>query len=529
MRFILIFIFSYNLYAQVKSLDAINSREMYNRKDFQEYKEKFDQDIDQLKNKRMMNKLSIEYNGLQQEKKEYAKFKNETPDLGFCKKGFQEIDLEKTVFKDLPRDHQDGLGTCYANTSKNLIYALTRGQLNPSFIDLSLATNKREEEYLDGGSVCTIMGEIQNVGLCDKENSPLEMGEDLESLNFLNPKRRKLISHMYFIDLLNEYIKNKNQFENKIGLENFKEGIEGAVRAIQENPDIELPYPKLGKYYLPFSNAESIYYHYENYDIEKNHKLSEYLNDYDAAKDKFYQNLMKNIQDKDLDLEKIFQASFSDFSKKYKLNDEAKKRLFSDQSKRAKKRLNFSQKDYKKKVIATQNFLHSQTNLQSLNKQLYCREEIKLEHETLSNFSDIINQAKEMKVDLNKLLENNAFVDGKAFFQFVATPNCINTKNRKMISSNYTCSNRSVKDMAEWYGIDQASYLRYRVHEQLKKNMPIGKAFGTHVHTVVGMRFNENTNSCEYKIRESQTADFFWQTEEEALKGLKILAIVDRL
>jgi len=81
------------------------------------------------------------------------------------------------------RDHQDGLGTCYANTARNIIVGLTNGATTPSFLDLALQykrdSSTLNQNVLDGGDSCQTIRSVQvpGVGICDQANSPLETGD----------------------------------------------------------------------------------------------------------------------------------------------------------------------------------------------------------------------------------------------------------------------------------------------------------------------------------------------------------------
>jgi hypothetical protein len=81
------------------------------------------------------------------------------------------------------RDHQDGLGTCYANTARNILIGLTNGAINPSYLDLAIlfkrSQNASAREGLDLGGTCETISVLQSTrsGICDQSQSPLETGE----------------------------------------------------------------------------------------------------------------------------------------------------------------------------------------------------------------------------------------------------------------------------------------------------------------------------------------------------------------
>ena len=87
----------------------------------------------------------------------------------------------KGPFFGVPRDNQDGLGTCYANAAKNLLVGVSKGENVASFLDLALhyknSNGSLSEDGLDAGSSCATLNSIKDKGYCPQEYSPLETGE----------------------------------------------------------------------------------------------------------------------------------------------------------------------------------------------------------------------------------------------------------------------------------------------------------------------------------------------------------------
>src|SRR5690606_13956088 len=82
-------------------------------------------------------------------------------DFSVCGPSMKEIDLEneyiykraskKGPFYGLSRDNQDGVGTCFANTDKNLLVGLSDGKMAASFIDISLKYKQENGTYITQG------------------------------------------------------------------------------------------------------------------------------------------------------------------------------------------------------------------------------------------------------------------------------------------------------------------------------------------------------------------------------------------
>ena len=108
-----------------------------------------------------------------------------------CDANTPEINLEEKVpypgatftgaFADVPKDNQDGLGTCYANAAKNLLVGVSEGKDVASFLDVALtfkeSSNGIDTSGLDGGLSCTALEALKKKGYCPQEFSPMETGE----------------------------------------------------------------------------------------------------------------------------------------------------------------------------------------------------------------------------------------------------------------------------------------------------------------------------------------------------------------
>ena len=91
----------------------------------------------------------------------------------------------KGPFYKVPRDNQDGIGSCYANTAKNLLVGTSRGSDIASFLDLALLYKEESgviASGLDGGFTCHVLAKLKNHGYCPQGLAPIETGE----ANFYN-------------------------------------------------------------------------------------------------------------------------------------------------------------------------------------------------------------------------------------------------------------------------------------------------------------------------------------------------------
>jgi hypothetical protein len=123
---------------------------------------------------------------------------------------------------------------------------------------------------------------------------------------------------------------------------------------------------------------------------------------------------------------------------------------------------------------------------------------------TLSSMIDLYNKDKKVQDML----------------QLLIAPSCLDHKNRQQVEFNYTCFN--------FHSQDKNKYLA-TVLSSLHKGIPVGLEHyaigGSHVNTIVGYRFNPQTNDCEFLIRESITGTSDW---ERALIPGGILNVVKK-
>ena len=68
--------------------------------------------------------------------------------------------------------------------------------------------------------------------------------------------------------------------------------------------------------------------------------------------------------------------------------------------------------------------------------------------------------------------------------------------------------------------------LRERIVSSLIQGYPLGNTFRRHINTIVGMKFDKVTNTCQFKIRESQTGTSAWHSEDEIFNSIEALTEV---
>src|SRR5690606_14523202 len=123
----------------------------------------------------------------------------------------------KGPFFKIGRDHQDGVGTCFANTAKNLLVGLSEGKDDASFLDMALqyqSLNGNRPWEIDGGGACPTLTAISSVGYCPKSFSPIESGDLSQTASgFFGQPSTSLYEQSSILNSLKNYLKGKALLE----------------------------------------------------------------------------------------------------------------------------------------------------------------------------------------------------------------------------------------------------------------------------------------------------------------------------
>ncbi len=476
------------------------------------------------------NQLKIQYTSLldkdreislraeiDEHKARYAKFYN-------CNEDGYTLDLEnETIHNTLPtrgpfyklqRDSQGALGTCYANTAKNLIVGITKGDSIASFLDLAAIykENTASLESLDGGFTCKVLDLIKEKGYCPQSYSPLE--KNSYSVNKTFYMDTDIIDFLYrYHDQSSELelvYRNLDSFWNEFDDRLIKTGT-FLVDKVGSPLDSNL-YSNLYKwnYLTSLSEGES--------------KVSEpsFIAELDAAQIKFYEKLLDLSDSEDhLDPERvknIFHTVLKNTINKYSLNAKFKEGS-----------LLSLKLEYFFKKLTKRSFLHEYTTVlrgvllgRGQIEQLY-KDGIYDEH-----FLKVF--ASEMRfrrlVAQNGLSVSGRDIKGMSKLQFVmsvAAPKCLDQRNRKNIETPFSCQSLDTKK--------NKGVIHDRIIMSLIKGLPVGNTFPTgaltsHINTIVGSRFYQG--KCEYKIRESQNGTSSWHSRDTIIQKMSDITIVER-
>jgi hypothetical protein len=463
--------------------------------------------------------------------KDFYNCNPQTPTIDLEQKTIHSQTSEKGPFYSIPRDHQDGVGTCYANTAKNLLIGLSDGKLNASFLDMALQYKSVDSGGkafdLDGGFSCNVLDIIKDIGYCPKKFSPIESGDENQMIGGLFNDTNSLDRQADVIAKLKNFLNDKSLLEKNTDScsSHLVKNAKKMVEALKNNPRIKLPYPEVPKFFLDDNRMRSIYH--SSYKNKVTSPVSEevFLNDFNSSKSDFSKNYLEaaTSNDSPQKLRARFDVTIGSFFKKYNLT----KKL--DESYNKSQLNTFFQRDYdetfKTEALQTdlfyKDFFNSSSNDTINVSYSNCLKDKGILTTFLSGLNNIANLFRSTGGDTNVLFDTNGnFISNYDIMTLAVAPKCLNKQNRIKPNFDFQC-----KAIATDHSLDLDAEVKNKrevILTSLLEGMPVGNSHpqpgGNHINTIVGYRYNKSLNKCEYKIRESQTATSFWSTEESIIK-----------
>ncbi|MCT4640704.1 MAG: hypothetical protein N4A33_00300 [Bacteriovoracaceae bacterium] len=473
-------------------------------------------------------------------KKEYEQevFKEKNKVFLICNQSTKTIDLEQQIAVEgskkkgtlfsISQDNQDGIGSCYANTAKNILSGLSAGKIDASFLDMALQHKVARDKNLtniDGGTPCSALKQILKHGYCPKKHSPIEMAESIFNTQGLFAIEGNIEAQAKILEILSKYLKGKlslKQSHSYFATDILKK-TKKIVKALREDSNIRLPFPKITDNPLQEKHfLESAYLWQYKKNLKRNEKIlsfEEFEKDFikynTQFKNKFIKNLnLRKTNNKQL---KTFKETFRPFFEKYHLLPRINDSYMSKQIHNFILNNNDSQK-YIAQVNATMNFYQKFFNLNKEEIQNINSPSCKISKK-IENYFDGINEMNKLK----QFLTQNAFEDftanyldsdPKELLQLAIAPKCLHKENRIKLNFNINCNYKSYRNEKN------DAKIRYDIIKSLLSGIPVGRTFppssgGLHIHSIVGFRYNPETQKCEYKIRESMKGESYWANESE--------------
>ena len=491
-----------------------------------------------------------------QEEKEQALVKREKDEVIVkenqhfinCDANTPDISLEAAVpypgakfkgpFVGVPRDNQDGLGTCYANVAKNLLVGTSKGEDVASFLDVAVAykgSGGVVSSALNGGDSCSALQSLEQKGFCPQKNAPMEQGQ-------ANPYTKaglfngggSIYDQAILVNLLQKFLVGQKVLEqgNKEFSEQLLKQSKAIVHNIKLRPNVKIPMPIVrnqipGGWKMSELHASV---------LRKNPGLSfdDFNNEYQKEYRKFYPAYVRGVvEGKSRDeIFETFKTKMDGFISKYNLQNEMKywKNIFIEDT-----NSDFKSPTLKKDIADSVEFMKVMSGHQGKSDQdflKFCDETMGDSLQFLSALQPLIKHMSQSQMSTDDLYDKDGkFRNPEELMQLVIAPSCVDPGNRKKIAP-ISCENgymtvNNIKKSSAPYG-EKLKQIRTRVVSSLVQGYPLGNTFDRHINTIVGIRFNRSLSRCEYQIRESQDATTSWQSETQIFDVMDALAEVRR-
>jgi hypothetical protein len=513
----------------LKQVELANLEQRY-QKDLKLYSSTFE---------RLQNERSIMTNKLSKVKKNQDKSFH-------CNEQLPTIDLEEEVitkgsnvkgpFYNIPRDNQDGLGTCFANTAKNLLVSLSHGQEQASFLDMALQYQKLHNENnptlsLDGGGSCATLNEVKKVGYCDQKFAYAELG--LPHPLLANGKLVTVGMQAETIGLLQDYFhKNQNLNQNQhLFISKFMKNAQEYFKILKEQPEITFPLPIVENTPGNHWKLKELFYINNRADDKMFATFRQEVKLHDQKFKHQFINLIKNKSSH----EKILQEYKKSFMPLLEKNN-----LLSSWDKIENFYMNDFKKSYSSKnadaLLKSLNFVRAiDENAHQVQELIAsCQAVVWDGIDVLEKILPLARALENVGVSLEHLT-NSSDMNPEDLIQLIVAPSCANSQNRSMLKTNFICSDGHdfLKTIKSQFPKNEAQDLfRLRVMTNLLDGLAMGNSHptdnGHHINTIVGLRFNPETNACEVKIRESQNGRSQWHDEGRILQRMNRLVEVSR-
>lgn len=467
---------------------------------------------------------------------EYLKCDANSPEINLeNKEPFPGADFEGP-FVGVPRDNQDGLGTCYANAAKNLLVGVSGGKNVASFLDIALTyknANGGMVGGLDGGMSCTALSAIAKAGYCPQHFAPAETGEqniageglfNLDPYNYLATNVNMVRD---FLDDLSLMQKSTSPMSATVMGKAQK-----MIEHLKAHPEVKLPLP-IARYEIPEKWKLK-----EAFALKKipNMKESDFIKEYDEAYKTFYPQYVKAIiQGKTIDqIFAMWTEQMNPFITKYNFEPNLPefKRVWKTNVSE-----DFADPQVKKQLRVSLDFLKEIMDKKDATDDEFleiCATQASDSLNFLGALNPLVQKLRDKKLNEANLFDSEGkFRSAFELLQLTVAPSCLNAENR-VKPEPFSCSDgydviTKIKNSGKTYE-EKVQGLRNKVVLSLVQGMPLGNTFNTgtgwHINTIAGMRFNKTEGRCEYLIRESQTGTSGWHAETKLFDKIEALTEV---
>jgi hypothetical protein len=458
--------------------------------------------------------------------------------LGFpCSESTVSINLEDEVpfegasfrgpFHNVRRDNQDGLGTCYANTARNLLIGLSGGNLNPSYLDLAILYKRSRSasasEGLDRGNSCDVIKELQSSGegICDQSNSPLETGDTSSGANLFfrdNPEEGSQAAMLTYLRQFFSSVESlPHSFKSGTNYAHLIDRSRELLTSFKNNPRLQFPIPILSKITLELPRIEKefgkramppdFYQRYQSIAGDLNREF----------RDRIIAGTTRDV------LRERYRAALGPLWESVGLNHQNP--LFESALNQAE-----SLESARDSLLYFRSLAPVSLNPDEAGTEA-CSDNSATQF--LGSLRQLVDHMTTRNLDPSSLVDQNGRLRTfSEIAQLAVAPNCIIPSNRVQVPSQFACDEIGLS--APSPRNDQFhNENRERILSSLRNGMPVGQTYQLspstmHINTIVGYRYHPEQGECQFLIRESMTGTSEWMSERLILNRARTLSIVER-
>ncbi len=423
----------------------------------------------------------------------------------------------------VPQDNQDGIGTCYANVSRNVLLGLSGGRDSASYLDLALGFKRAEGRFttegLDNGNICPTLAEVRNHGFCAQTRAPLETGARTEIERLMGLDAHPFTAQARINTALRDFFVRRETIQSSPVGPALLPRLSQAIQRMRSDSLITFPFPGTD---VEFMNGGAFKNLQDPPGLAKGESaLSIYQAALTAVKPRIFQAIVQNKTP--AEIHDIFMQAMTPTLTRLQLLTAATENRADFISHMAEQR---NAPQFREKITATLNFLRFVSGRSDDNDEQflsYCGSGFYPGVDFLNTVGPVVSSMSALGLNTNALFDPQGNLIPMAdVFQMAVAPSCLNPENRTRSSVNFTCDENQfnvIKRQRSPLAVRMQA-VRTMITDNLLQGIPVGRAYpqpggGGHVNTIVGFRYDPASRACQVLIRDSASGSSNWHSERE--------------
>ncbi len=423
----------------------------------------------------------------------------------------------------VPQDNQDGIGTCYANVSRNVLLGISGGRDNASYLDLALGFKRAEgrlaSEGLDSGNICPALAEVRTRGFCVQSRAPLETGERTGIENLMGLSAHPYTAQASINTALRDFFARRDAVQTSPVGAALLPRLSQAIEGMRNNPLITFPFPGTDVQFLnggAFKNLQDPPGLAKGESGETIYQAA--LN---AAKPRVFQAIVQNKTPSEI--HDVYMQAMTPTLRRLNLLEAAndyRDRFIAEMTEK------MSAPRFREKITATLTFLRfvsGRADESEADFLSFCSSGFYPGVDFLNTVGPVVASMGALGLNTNVLFDPQGNLIPMAdVFQLAVAPSCLNPENRSRPTSDFTCDDNQFNMIKRQRTpiATRMTAVRTLITDTLLQGIPVGRAYpmpagGGHVNTIVGFRYDSASRACQVLIRDSASGSSNWHSERE--------------